>query len=74
MDSVSEALKFYSDVLDGVKKGSTKNQALKEAGKQLTSFRRICHIYELKQTRPEKFKKVSNGGSFFSEWCACILN
>ena len=51
---------MYSQVLSKVRGGMSKNVALQSMGKQTTSFNRIKAIYELRHTRREKYRKVSN--------------
>lgn len=57
--SVEEIEEFYEFLLQQVKSGATKSEALKKCNKDFTSLRRVAPIIQLKVTRPDKFREVS---------------
>ena len=56
--TVEQALLFYDNVQSGVNKGLSRNAAIKAAGKDLNSYKRIEPIVQLQRTRPQKFQEV----------------
>ena len=67
--TVADVIGCYKEVVRLISDGYSRNQALKASKKQLTSFNRVKHIYQLYVTRPERLVQVSGHGMITVAHC-----